>query len=180
MDRTRLSKSVISILLTIYCFCCTYLAEGAVPQGHDFTVPANSPYKEGQLLVRFAKKIDGTQHSATEKNQVLSALGGGTIERDYKIVPGLSLVKLPTGLTVKDALKTYNARDEILYAEPDYKIYLLSKFPNDPNFSKLWGLHNAGQAHPLSGEGFSAGTPDADIDAPEAWDIATGSNYKNF
>ena len=39
--------------------------------------------------------------------------------------------------------------------------------PNDEFFSDLWGLSNTGQ---------NGGTPDADIDAPEAWDITTGSN----
>jgi len=41
--------------------------------------------------------------------------------------------------------------------------------PNDPRFASgdLWGLHNTGQ---------SGGTADADIDAPEAWDISTGSS----
>jgi len=38
-------------------------------------------------------------------------------------------------------------------------------FPDDPMFNQQWGLHNTGQ---------SGGTPDADIDAPEAWDITTG------
>ena len=135
MERTGFFKSVTFILLSTYCFYSTYLAEGAIPQGHDFTIAANSPYKEGQLLVRFAHKVDGTQRSVIEKNQVLNSLGGGTIKQSFKIVPGLTLVELPAGVTVKDALKTYNARSEILYAEPDYKIKLLSKFPNDPNFS---------------------------------------------
>lgn len=40
-----------------------------------------------------------------------------------------------------------------------------STFPNDPRFNEQWALHNTGQ---------SGGTPDADIDAPEAWDFATG------
>jgi hypothetical protein len=40
-----------------------------------------------------------------------------------------------------------------------------ANFPNDPQFGNQWGLHNTGQ---------SGGTPDADIDAPEAWDIVTG------
>src|SRR5262249_48878129 len=35
------------------------------------------------------------------------------------------------------------------------------------SFSSLWGLHNTGQ---------TGGTPDADIDAPEAWDVTTGSS----
>lgn len=38
--------------------------------------------------------------------------------------------------------------------------------PNDPFFGELWGLHNTGQE-----VGGSSGIPDADIDAPEAWEI---------
>ena len=41
----------------------------------------------------------------------------------------------------------------------------LAIFPNDPQFGNQWGLHNTGQ---------SGGTPGADIDAPEAWEITTG------
>jgi len=41
----------------------------------------------------------------------------------------------------------------------------LAIFPNDPQFGTQWGLHNTGQ---------SGGTPGADIDAPEAWEITTG------
>lgn len=37
--------------------------------------------------------------------------------------------------------------------------------PNDASFNQQWGLHNTGQ---------NGGTVDADIDAPEAWDITTG------
>ncbi|MEL6697943.1 MAG: S8 family serine peptidase [Bacteroidota bacterium] len=38
-------------------------------------------------------------------------------------------------------------------------------FPNDTEFSSQWHLHNTGQI----------GTADADIDAPEAWDLYTSS-----
>ena len=38
-------------------------------------------------------------------------------------------------------------------------------FPNDQYFPHQWHLHNTGQ---------SGGTPDADINAPEAWEITTG------
>ncbi|MBN8697032.1 MAG: S8 family peptidase [Bacteroidetes bacterium] len=37
--------------------------------------------------------------------------------------------------------------------------------PNDPQFGVMWDMNNTGQ---------SGGTPDADIDAVEAWDITTG------
>ena len=42
----------------------------------------------------------------------------------------------------------------------------LTRVPNDPLFSDQWGLNNTGQ---------TGGTWDADIDAPEAWTITTGS-----
>ena len=38
--------------------------------------------------------------------------------------------------------------------------------PNDPQFAEQWVLHNTGQ---------TGGTVDADIDAPQAWAITTGS-----
>lgn len=41
--------------------------------------------------------------------------------------------------------------------------------PNDPSFDLLYGMHNIGQV--ILGQ---PGLADADIDAPEAWDIFTG------
>jgi hypothetical protein len=66
---------------------------------------------------------------------------------------------------VKEAIKAYSQNPDVLYAEPDYVVHATIT-PNDPRFSELWGLHNTGE---------TGGTPDADIDAPEAWDITTGS-----
>lgn len=54
----------------------------------------------------------------------------------------------------------------IIYAGYDYEVSI-ALTPNDPKYSELWGMNNTGQ---------TAGTPDADIDAPEAWDLATGSS----
>ncbi|CAF3778451.1 unnamed protein product [Rotaria sp. Silwood1] len=42
-----------------------------------------------------------------------------------------------------------------------------STTPNDTRFAEQWDMNNTGQ---------TGGTPDADIDAPEAWDVATGGN----
>lgn len=46
---------------------------------------------------------------------------------------------------------------------------ILTTFPDDPMFNQQWALNNTGQ---------TGGTPDADIDAPEAWDITTGGLTK--
>ena len=64
-------------------------------------------------------------------------------------------------------LEKLNKNPNIEYAEPDYVRYIDSTVPNDPYFADLWGLHNEGQ---------TGGTVDADIDAPEAWDLTTGSS----
>ena len=97
----------------------------------------------------------------------MSSLGGGVIRRNFKIVPGLTLVELPVGLTVKDALKTFNKTDSIVHAQPNYLINGVSTLPYDTRFDELWGMHNIGQ---------TGGTSDADIDATQAWDTITDSN----
>jgi hypothetical protein len=139
----------------------------SVPKGRDFTVPANVPYKPGELLVRFASKADGKRRSQQEKFQILNSLGGATTKRNFKIVPDLSAVKLPPEMTVEEALQRFNKANGILYAQPNYQLKASSTFPNDPRFGELWGMHNIGQ---------TGGTVDADIDAPQAWDVATDSS----
>ncbi|MCE9629927.1 MAG: S8 family serine peptidase [Planctomycetia bacterium] len=53
----------------------------------------------------------------------------------------------------------------VRYVEPD-AVITTSAIPNDPSLRQLWGLNNTAQ---------TGGVADADIDAPEAWDVATGS-----
>ncbi|MFC5051170.1 choice-of-anchor D domain-containing protein [Rubritalea spongiae] len=52
-------------------------------------------------------------------------------------------------------------------AEKDFIYTTQATTPNDTSYSSLWGLNNTGQ---------TGGSADADIDAPEAWDITTGSS----
>lgn len=56
----------------------------------------------------------------------------------------------------------------ILWAEPDF-IRTVYAHTNDTYYSQQWYLHNTGQS-------YAYGTPDADIDAPEAWTYTTGSS----
>ena len=58
------------------------------------------------------------------------------------------------------------AKDIVEYVEANTILRIDATLPNDTDFGKLYGLHNVGQ---------TGGTEDADIDAPEAWDITTGS-----
>ncbi|MBX3096147.1 MAG: S8 family serine peptidase [Fimbriimonadaceae bacterium] len=80
------------------------------------------------------------------------------------IVPGLRI--LSTSIEPRAAVAALEQIPGVEYAEVDY-IVRTQAFPNDPSFNQLWGLHNTGQ---------SGGTVDADIDAPEAWDIYKGNS----
>lgn len=120
-----------------------------------------SPYRHvpDEILVRF-------RDSTPAFSRALMHFRNGTkVVKEFKKVKGLQLLKLPKGLTVHQALKTFGKAPEVLYAEPNYIVNTFST-PNDTQFSELWGLHNTGQ---------TGGTVDADIDAPEAWDLTTGS-----
>ena len=63
-----------------------------------------------------------------------------------------------------DAIKEFRDNPFVDKAIPDTKVSRRD-IPDDTQFDQQWALHNIGQ---------SGGTEDADIDAPEAWDIANG------
>jgi subtilisin family serine protease len=68
---------------------------------------------------------------------------------------------------IDEVLAELRRQPGVEYAEPDYRVHVDAQFPDDPRFGELWGLHNTGQ---------SGGSPDADVDAPEAWDQTTGDS----
>jgi len=78
---------------------------------------------------------------------------------------GIYKVVVPMGVDIFAMIADYSADPAVAYAEPN-RIYEVTGIPNDPDFRRQWGLHNTGQ---------TGGRADADIDAPEAWDITTGS-----
>lgn len=77
---------------------------------------------------------------------------------------GVFKLTVPAGTDIFTVMSEYRKDPAVAYAEPNL-IYRIADFPNDTDFSKQWALHNTGQ---------TGGTPDADIDAPEAWDIEKG------
>ena len=89
-----------------------------------------------------------------------------TVLKELKYA-GVTVLGLPTPGEdrILAAIAELEATGLVEYAEPDYQVRLVGN-PNDPQFGSLWGMHNSGQ---------TGGTSDADIDAPEAWDVATSS-----
>ena len=116
-------------------------------------------FANDRILVRYRPDLDA--------NAVTPALAGTSNGPAIGLVPGLRVVSLAPGIAVADALASYRADARVLYAEPD-AVVRIDTTPNDPKYTDgtLWGLNNTGQSN---------GKADADIDAPEAWGVTTGS-----
>jgi parallel beta-helix repeat protein len=90
------------------------------------------------------------------------------LDRIYKI-------KLEEGQSAEEAVAEYKRNPDVEYAELNY-IVSIDLTPNDSLYPIQWPLNNTGQMYPESGNyNHPPGTADCDIDAPEAWDISTGS-----
>jgi len=84
-------------------------------------------------------------------------------------LPGVAYAE-KNGLSENHALKGFTHYHNDETPKEPFPLMVTPFTPNDPDFDKQWGLKNTGSA--LQG----GGTPDADIDADEAWDITTGSS----
>ncbi len=136
----------------------------------DFSTPPEEAWVPGEVLVRFREGVGRTRARALH-----AALGARVLRR----IPLLrvDVVRLPDGMSVPAAISRYVADPAVEVAEPNFRLHLLQAVPNDPLFPDQWGLHNTGQYFPIADPppAEAAGTLDADIDAPEAWSVTTGS-----
>ncbi|MDH4082639.1 MAG: S8 family serine peptidase [Nitrospira sp.] len=121
-------------------------------------------YVPGEVLVKFKDEVSRSGISSLSLD--LGAKEVKTLSLDATVI---HQYKLDGTLSVNEAVLKYRRNPAVEYAEPNY-LYWLQIIPNDTQFGSLWGLHNIGQT--VDG---TAGRTDADIDAPEAWDISTGS-----
>ncbi len=106
-------------------------------------------YVQDEVLVRFAPLAGDAQAAAdacfvNEQVQVAFALDA----------VGASLLKINQG-SVSEVVAQAENCPEILFAEPNYQLYALDTFPNDPSWSLQYGL--------------------TAIHAPQGWDTSTGS-----
>jgi thermitase len=116
---------------------------------------AVTDYRADRIFVKPANGIPLIQVDS------LIASTGARVVWAYPEIGNLREVLLKAGDNVIAAISRFNQSDLVEYAEPDYVVYQFV-VPNDPFFTNQWSLHNIGQ---------TGGLPDADIDAPEGWDI---------
>ena len=158
-------------------FVCTLLIATAISAGENIyqivdeennilDQYANSEYIPGEFIVKFTKDSVLSNPSIqvlNDKYQVSS------IEKVFRraegtILENIYLLQVPEDSDILSIVSDYALCPNVMYAEPNYIGYL-PIIPNDEYFENQWPLNNSGQY---------GGTPDCDIDAPEAWDIEKG------
>jgi subtilisin family serine protease len=121
-------------------------------------LPAFAAFHPHRILI---KPRDFSRLAALQQ---WSASRGDFVERSFPGQGHLQVVRLRETDSVEAAVARYRASGLVEFAEPDYVVAGMSLSPSDPHFQTgtQWGLNNYGQ---------NAGVPDADIDAPEGWDV---------
>ncbi|RMD98612.1 MAG: hypothetical protein D6814_07200, partial [Calditrichaeota bacterium] len=120
---------------------------------------AKAEFVPGELIVKYKPGVSSSQQQASLTN------AGIEVVHYYKEI-GVSHCKVRQGVSYQAALQACKSDPSVEYAEPNYIYHATPvkmpnpRTPNDPRFRDLWGLNNGN---------------DADIDAPEAWDVQTGS-----
>ncbi|MFC1862916.1 S8 family serine peptidase [Thermodesulfobacteriota bacterium] len=111
-----------------------------------------------ELVIRFNKEMSDEEISA------LILEKGASVKTHIESL-NYYVLTIPPHDTVHEAMKWFGQKGVVDRVEPNYVIPI-KLFPDDTEFAKQWYLHNTGQA---------GGIGDADIDAPEVWDIERGN-----
>ncbi|MEW6745825.1 MAG: S8 family peptidase [Planctomycetota bacterium] len=137
------------LLMTLGCLA-SFIA-GAAPLTAQSLV-ASDEYVPDQVIVR----ID---NAPPEQVAEIGALVGATASKRL-FRRDIWRLELPPGSDVRATARRLETLDDVKYAHPNMILHAAG-FPNDPSFSLQWGFHQGS---------------DADIDAPEAWDLHTDAS----
>ena len=140
--------------------CLSLFSMLGVARGASVPAPA---YRTDQILILPKLGINRAALVA------FHAAHGDAVRRTFARVGGFQVITVPAGETVPGLIARYQQSGLVKIAEPDYLVYADATLPNDPYFTNglLWGLDNHGQ---------NGGTPHADIDAVDAWDVRSSAS----
>lgn len=147
------------------------LEDGAVTPPYDKTAGALSEWKfrdagVEQLLAKYGvTRVEKSFPTFTKADTL------GVAARTHQVVrladfSNVHTLTLPTDQDVHALAQELSQLPGVVYAEVGARPEHLTITPNDPSFPLQWGLNNIGQ---------TGGNNDADVDAPEAWDLGTGA-----
>ena len=134
------------------------------PQEPQFVIVNGFQAMPGEAIVKFRESGLRLQSDLFNAVSLVGASGISNIGQR------LDLFRFRSNMNTQALVNMLSKLEGVEFAEPNY-IQHSAVIPNDPQFGQLWGLHNTGQV-----VGGQTGIVDADIDAPEAWDVSTGSS----
>jgi subtilisin family serine protease len=122
-----------------------------------FAAPTTKPYREDRIWITPKAGHDADLDRAHAAERV-------KLQRKLTGLGNIQILQVPKGVDPEALVERYRRGGHVLTADLDYNMWRPAASPDDPHFldGLQWHLHNTGQ---------SSGTPDADIDAPEAWDL---------
>jgi hypothetical protein len=138
------------ILVQLQSALTNRLADGA------FALDTSFPRLNAALLERGVHRIDHALSVTMQPPRRPAIARQYGLDRIYRF-------HLSAGSDVQTVVESFADLPEVEFAEPDYLLHPHDTIPNDPLFASQWGLHQP-----------SGPYADADVDAPEAWDISTG------
>ncbi len=142
------------ITLLLLCTTLTGLARANVKPRAD--------YRPGFMLLQPKPAIP------SERLAALHAAHGCEFVRSFSRIGGLQIIRAPEGRGITNLIEAYKASGLVEFAEPDYIGHVFAS-PNDALYlnGSQWGLRN---------DGSNGGTPHADIDAAEGWDVLSSAS----
>ena len=149
-----------------------------------------APVIEGEWIVQYAAALAPADNSESVIGlSLLKAADQAGVKATLSNLSAkdFGLLRAP-GATASDLVSWVASNPSIAAVSPNF-IYQLHQLPDDPaldfdnpghSWSEvLWGLKNEGEEGLVVGsyapDSIQAGLVDVDIDAPEAWDLSTGS-----
>lgn len=118
-----------------------------------------------EILVRFLPVVDENQKKELQEFFGLSLIKTTKRYQKYRVQKGADALEIANRI-YESGLVEFATPNFISYGE------LCQIIPNDTYFNRQITCHNTGQVFTAG----HSGTNDADIDAPEAWTITTGSS----
>ncbi|TLM76529.1 MAG: hypothetical protein FDZ70_06500, partial [Actinobacteria bacterium] len=109
--------------------------------------------------------VDWAPGVPAEQRAAAAARLGFKVVRDSSAM-GRALVEPPAGMSPADLASELKRIGLATDARAE-RVYTAGSLPSDPLFPQQWALYNTGQ---------DGGTPDADIDATDAWSRGAGSD----
>ncbi len=163
-------KLIISIIYIFFLSLLPAISVSALTFSHKpITYYKDIVFSQDEILVKFKDGIP-----SRIKANIHLQLGSSLIKSFPTL--GIQHLRIPSTISVEEALRLYRQNPNVEYAEPNYIIFACKIFPNDPpfnpgdpNYGILWGLHNFGQPVEMQ-----SGLPGADVNAPDSWEISTG------